>query len=196
MKVLRRNAAIALSFVSVLACASDADAPGGGEVVPPDPRATVGVSSSNICVPTGLFFIVRKDGRSAAVRFTEVRKLKESATGYATYESYGREDGHGRFLDSPRGTGTLSVLGWRGFHPFVEQKGDARLPAGPVTLAYNYPSCVSFTPYRRSAGDYGVEIAPTHWTEIRDVVTSEPGLRWFRYDAAGARHLELHREEL
>lgn len=176
IETLRRSA----GFLLFLACASNGPAPSGGELVPPDPRATIGVTSGNICVPPGLFFIVRKGDRRAAVRFTEVRRLKAEGTGYATYESYEGAGG--------KRTGTVSVLGWGGFHPFSYQKGDAKLPAGPATLDYNFPSCVAFT--------HDVEIAPTRWTDIREVDANAPALRWFTYDAGGERHLELRREDL
>jgi hypothetical protein len=172
-----------------LTCASNGRTPAGGELVPSDPRATIGVTSSNICVPPGLFFIVRKGDRRAAVRFTEVRRLKAAGTGYATYESYERAGADGRFSDAGKQTSTVSVLGWSGFHPLSQQKGDARLHAGPVTLDYNFPSCVSFTPH-------DVEIAPTHWTDIREVNANAPALRWFTYDSGGERHLELQRDDL
>lgn len=186
----------AASILLLLTCASNETAPSGGQIVPPNARETFRVSSVNFCVPTGLFCVIRKGNERAAIRFTEVRKLKEESTGYAAYESYYRADGRGEFTDADKREGTASVLGWGGFHPFSYQKGNAKVHAGPLTLEYNFPSCIWFTPYGRSAGDYGIEIAPTRWTDIRQVDANDPGLRWFRYDASGERSVELRREDL
>ena len=163
--------------------------------MPPNTHETYGVTSSNVCIPVGLVFLVRKGDQRAAIRFIEVRSLKEQGTGYATYEYYPDDTGVD-FTVTGKRVDTVSVLGWGGFHPFSYRKGDARLHAGSITLEYNFPSCISFTPYGRSSGDHGVEIAPTRWTRIQDVNVSDPTLRWFRYDAAGERHLEIRPEDL
>lgn len=194
-KVKQNGTAIIMSLSLFLMCASNEKAPSGGEIVPPNPRETYGVSSSNLCIPTGLVCLVRRGDQRAAIRFIEVRRLKEQGTGYATYEYY-PDDRHGNFTDAAKRIDTVSVLGWGGFHPLSYQKGDAKLHAGPITLEYNFPTCISFTPYGRSPGDYGVEIAPTRWTNIQQVNANDPTLRWFRYDAAGERHLEIRREDL
>jgi hypothetical protein len=167
-----------------------------GEIVAPDVSETYGVTSTNLCIPNGLVALIRRGDQLSAIRFVEVRRLNEDGTGYATYESYYRDDGRTDLAGTVKRLDTVSVIGWGGFHPFSYRKGDAKLEAGRIALDYNFPTCVSFTLYGRSPADHGVEIAPTRWRDIREVNAADPTLRWFKYDETGGRHLEIPRGDL
>jgi hypothetical protein len=169
----------------------------------------VGIYSSGIEIPLNRILLIRKDAECCALKFikawTELDKeeLKKytnymnqsanmsdhyrniSTKKYAIYESYYQGDGTGNFTANNVKVmqKTASWLPLRGpFRPFIYQPGNARVECGSIKLVWQYITSVSFIPSGKYMGDYGFQLAPTPWTDIKEVNVKDPRIKWYRYD--------------
>lgn len=141
-----------------------------------------------IGMPLGRILLIRKDNDYCAVKFTQ----NWGKTGYeqhAEYESYYQGDKTGSlnnknvkyrkeevFYKKP----IFSIFG----HPVsIGEKLDIR--CGPIELWWSAGPHLTFVYYNRhdqNQRDYGIELAPTKWTDISEVNVFDPRLKWYRYN--------------
>jgi hypothetical protein len=159
--------------------------------------------------PLKRILLIRKDSNYCAVRFTsywtevdeerrkeyakhiaaggEVADLfrEESEKKYAIYDSFYQGDGTGDFANKnvQESQGKAYWLPPKGpFRLFIYQPGDPHVKCGPYTLEWRYKTYVSVVPHDKHPEDYGFEIAPTPWTDIKEVNVKDPRIKWYRYD--------------
>lgn len=164
---------------------------------------------SGVEVPLNRIVLIRKDARCCALKFihcwTEMdeERLKEYAAyidqggdiaegfkdasekKYAIYEAYYQADCTGDFANKnvKVNQGKASWLPLRGpFRPFIYQPGDSYVKCGPIKLTWEYKTLVGFMPPDKGMGDFGFELAPTPWTDIKEVNIKDPQVKWYRYD--------------
>ena len=154
-----------------------------GDIGPPGPN-DVHVGKTAIVMPLGKILLVRKDSKYCAVRFTESWTGKTEEDLYAKYESYYQGDKSGDFskanvqlkkenlsFPTPRGVGRLAF-----------SFGNKEIECGPIRLFWSGHGAVHFYSEGEKQGDYGIELAPTPWTDISQVNVFDPRIQWHRYD--------------
>ncbi len=165
---------------------------------------TVIIDSLSIKMTRGHFLLARKGADVCCMRFTNFYVTPDPAQQpgempyyYAEYEVYHRNDGRKKFDDgaAKRMRETL------GMNPFIGGHGVLRPDPGPTQVRcgahrfkWTYPTFVlmgtSLDPKR---ADSEVQLAPTPWTEIREVDASDQRLKWYRYDPnRGTFALRVH----
>lgn len=176
-------------FISILMLISQAI---GGKVLASD-KENQSVTSANeiivtpvaVKIPVGRILIVRKNLEYCVLRFTKIWAGKTEEDWYASYESYYQGDKTGDFsktsvqlrkyeLSSPRP---------RGIGRLAFSFGDKDVKCGPFKLFWFGQSWVYFFSSDQKEGDYGIELAPTKWTDISQVNVFDPRVKWYRYDA-------------
>jgi hypothetical protein len=144
----------------------------------------VGIAPNAIRVPVGAFVLARKNQEYCAVRFTKFWTGKTQEDEYATYESFYQGDGTGKFSSQNVKTkkGELSSPKPRGIGRLAFSFGHRDIQCGSVKLEWSGKGWVYFSNTGQKEGDYGIELAPTKWTDISQVNVFDPRLRWYRYD--------------
>ena len=156
-----------------------------GEDIGP-PGEYVIVSPNAIIMPLGKILLIREDSDYGAIKFIKFWTGKAEDDLYATYESYYQDDKTGVFtnknvkftkeeLHSPKPS--FSLFG----HPFAFGIKE-EIRCGPIRLWWSGRGTVYFFKRDQREGDYGIELAPTKWTDISQVNVSDPRLKWYRYD--------------
>jgi hypothetical protein len=157
----------------------------GGDLGPPSEYVIV--SPNAIIMPLGNILLIRKDSVYGAIRFIKFWTGKGENDRYATYESYYQGDKTGDFanknakftkeeLHFPEPS--FSLFG----HPFFGFDMRDHIRCGPIRLLWSGGGTVYFFEDLQREGDYGIELAPTKWTDISQVNVSDPRLKWYRYD--------------
>ncbi len=153
------------------------------QIVPPGPNDVV-IGPNAVRVPLGRISLVRKNKEYCAVKFTGFWTGKTEEDWYATYESYYQGDKTGDF--SNRNVQfrkeKLSSPQPRGIGRFAFSFGNRDVLCGSVKLEWTGKGWLYFYGSNQKEGDYGVELAPTKWTDISQVNIRDPRLRWYRYD--------------
>jgi hypothetical protein len=176
----------AISSISTNGCAADM-APNPDTIAgyaPPAPNE-VQIAFSGVDMPLGRLLLIRKDSRYCAVKFTRFWTEKAEKEKFAAYEVYCKEDGTGDFSNKnvKITEGKASLLRPRGpFYPLKWQPGNPEVKCGPLKLLWAYKGIVCFFERSDSPGDYGVELAPTPWSDISQVNVLDPRVKWYRYD--------------
>jgi hypothetical protein len=171
----------------------------------------VAIQYIGVEIPLNKILLIRKENRYCALKFINVwieideERLKLSADDikkggvtaavakesaekkYAHYMSYYSKDGAPDFFDCniQQKEGTASQLPLRGtLRPFVYQPGNGCVECGQFKLLWSYKTGVTFIPLGKGSSmmDYGIELAPTLWTDIKDVNVKDARLKWYRYD--------------
>ena len=149
----------------------------------------VQIAPNAIGIPLNRILLIRSGNDYGAVKFTQCWTGKTDYDQHAEYESYYQGDKTGNFgtknvtyrkeevyYTKP----SFSIFG----HPVrIGAKKDIR--CGPIELWWSGMRCRTFVYYWRHdqrEGDYGIELAPTKWTDISQVNVFDPRLKWYRYD--------------
>ncbi|HAR49063.1 hypothetical protein ER57_06780 [Smithella sp. SCADC] len=104
---------------------------------------------------------------------------------FALYETYYQDDGTGDFTNNNVQVikGKASWLPLEGRSRFtLTQPGDPSIKFGPYDLGWIYKTYVCLAPSHRLPGEFGFELAPTPWTDIKDVNIKDPRIKWYRDD--------------
>lgn len=154
-----------------------------GDVGPPGPN-DVHIGKTAIVIPLGKILLVRRGSDYCEIKFTEFWTGKTEEDVYAMYESYYQGDKTGDFskqnlkfrkdklaFPKPRGIGRLTF-----------SFGNRNIHCGPLKLQWAGRGSVFFYAEGQKQGDYGIELAPTKWTDISQVNVFDPRLKWYRYD--------------
>jgi hypothetical protein len=155
----------------------------------------------DVSAPAGKFLLIRRDASVCAIRFIDYQRGNDAkaptlfSSGeesfYAKYECFCQGDGGGGFGDAT--IGELSKRPLWGIGRLAFQRGETNVRCGRFKLPWSYPTRVSFQPYGSKLGDHGIELAPTRWTDIKDVNVNDNRLQWFHYDEG--RKVTLIRSE-
>lgn len=164
-----------------------------GESGPPGPNE-VHIGAMGIVMPIEKILLVRKGSEYCAIKFTKLWSENTSeistlfvAAGsdeYALYESYYQGDGTGDFSKKKNiqlKKEKLSFLKPRGIGRLAFSFGNREIKCGTIKLR-SISNAVSFYAASQKPGDYGIELAPTKWTDISEINVFDPRLRWYRYD--------------
>ena len=149
-------------------------------------RTNVLVGPTEVCIPPGMWLLVRKQNVACALRIVEVW-----SDGDATHAHVE--------IALPTGAGwkrrTMEVTEYPlvGPHPFSFQRGNVSISCDSFNVDYSRPSCISLY---ASGGDEirdRVFAAPGAWSELSDVNPSEQGLTWYTVDDNRVETVELMR---
>ena len=159
-----------------------------GDIGPPRPNE-VQIAEVGIVMPLDRILLIRKSSDYCTVKFTEFWTWKTEEDYYARYESYYQGDKTGDFtkknvqfrkeelsFPKPRGIGRLAF-----------SFGNREIKCGPIRLLWSGKGAVHFYKEGQDEGDYGIELAPTKWTDILQVNAFDPRLKWYRYDGKRKR---------
>jgi hypothetical protein len=144
----------------------------------------VQIAPNGISVPIGLILLARKDQDRCAIKFTKFWTGKTPDDEYATYESYyqGSQTGNFGSKNVKLKAGKLSRPRLRGIGRLSFSFGQKDIECGAMKFFWPGNSWVCFFNTSQKQGDYGIELAPTKWTDISQVNVFDPRLRWYRYD--------------
>lgn len=149
------------------------------------------IGPNGVIMPTGRILLIRKDTTYCAIKFVDMWTGKTEDDKYAKYESYFPQDdskilGPGNIgiykdeLHSPQPR--WSLFG----HPVAfGEKSDIR--CSPFNLWWSGKGTVYFFERGKPQRDYGIELAPTPWTDISQLNLSNPHIKWYRYDGTRKR---------
>lgn len=150
----------------------------------------VQIAPNAIGIPLGHILLIRNDSDYCAVKFIRCWTGQADYDQHAEYESYYQGDKTGDFRSKNvkyrkeevyYTKPSFSIFG----HPVrIGAKRD--ICCGPIELWWSGLNCKIFVYYFRhdqKQGDYGIELAPTKWTDISQVNVFDPRLKWYRYDA-------------
>jgi len=146
----------------------------------------VHLAFSGVEVPLGRMLLIRKHSEYCALKFTRCWTDKGEKEKYAAYEVYYQSDGTGDFFNKNVKffEGKAFCLPWRGpFYPLKWQPGKPEVKCGSLNLLWEYKGFVCFFERSDEPGEYGIELAPTPWTDIKEVDIKDPRIKWYRYDA-------------
>ncbi len=171
-----------LIVILLMAMATSNQGAGIGPLGPSD----VQIAPNCIIMPVGRILLVRKDSDYCAIKFTEFWTGKTKEDLYAKYESYYQGDKTGDFsnknikfkkedLSWPKAK--TSIFG----HPWAPGTKD-EIRCGPIKLWWTGKGTVYFYKRYQPESDYGIELAPTKWTDISQVNVFDSRLKWYRYD--------------
>ena len=142
-----------------------------------EPKANeVHIGRTAVVMPLETILLVRRGNNMCAVKFTKFWTGKTDEDLYAEYESVGLT-GNGKPIreelsfPKPRGIGRLAF-----------SFGNKEIKCGPFKLFWSGKGAVHFHAEGQKQGDYGIELAPTSWSNISDVKIADPCLKWYRYD--------------
>lgn len=137
----------------------------------------VHVAANGIAVPIGrLLLIRRREAKGIGIiRFNNITKAICNRFNSANYDSYySSENDNGYIHNSRKATFNFIAkhMWW----------GNQEVSCGPIRLRWLGGSLVYFYDKDRSAeGDYGIELAPTPWTELSQVNLSDSNIKWYKY---------------
>lgn len=151
------------------------------------------VGPTGVSMPIGTFLVMRRGKDSCALRFTKAHRGEDKGKQnfwtsgeeslYAEYDWFYQANGLPRFTipDTNSGHGNLVKKPLYGLGRLAFQTGNIQVDCGSFRPSWYYPTSVTFFEKTKLA-DYGIEIAPTQWTNISDVDLMDSRLVWYRYD--------------
>lgn len=145
----------------------------------------VGISPNALRVPEKYILLVRKNAEYCAIRFAEFWTGETKEDEYAKYESYYQGDKTGNLTNQnvKIKQGELSRPRLRGIGRLSFSFGNTDIQCGSIELFWSGKGWVYFFNSNQKQGDYGIELAPTKWTDISQVNVFDPRLKWYRYDS-------------
>ncbi|OGP60598.1 MAG: hypothetical protein A2162_05445 [Deltaproteobacteria bacterium RBG_13_52_11b] len=147
----------------------------------------VRIAGNALVMPMGRIVLVRNGSQYCAVKFTRAWTGKTDHDYFARYESYYQGDGTGDF-SKPNVQFTEEELAWRRrvglgkFFSFPAGPENLEIKCGPIRLFWSSKGSIYFRSHAKKDADYGIELAPTTWTEISEVNIFDPRLQWYSYD--------------
>lgn len=133
--------------------------------------------------PVGRFFLIRKGNLYGAVKLIKFWKGNKKYSEYATYDCWYQADGTGNLhyknvkYESRRASSVLYGIGRLSFN-----FGSDYIKCGMFKLWWLGKGMVYFFGVDQEPGDYGIELAPTKWTDIKEVNVFDPRIKWYKFD--------------
>jgi hypothetical protein len=146
----------------------------------------VHIGPNGIVMPLQRILLVRKGTDYCAIKFIRFWSGKTEEDHYAEYESYSTSDKTGdfkflsRYIETKKRTASFSRL--YGYGRLAFSFGNKEVECGEVRLFWSGHGAVYFFARGQLEGDYGIELAPTSWTDVSQVNLSDPRILWYRYD--------------
>jgi len=152
------------------------------------------IGQTAIVMPLGYLLLVRQDAEYCAINFTKAWSENTSEVGsmfvasgsdeYAIYNSWYQGDKSGDFSNKnvEFKTGKLSLSKPRGIGRLAFSSGNKEIKCGSIKLLWSGNGSIHFYSKGQEQGDYGIELAPTPWTDITKVNVFDPRIKWYRYD--------------
>ncbi len=142
------------------------------------------IAPNAIIVPLNRILLIRKKSVYCGVKFTDFWAGKTEEDWFAKYESYYQDDKTGDFTNKNVQfiKGELASPKPRGIGRFAFSLGKKEIQCGPIKLYWSGKGSVYFYRLNQDEGDYGIELAPTIWTDISQVNVFDPRIKWYRYD--------------
>ena len=159
-----------------------------------DAKTRAMITWDDVGAPLGRFLLIRKEKDICAVRFTEAHRGHDEkpqtilSSGeeslYAKYDWYYQGDGSGNFTSTnvKSGHDDLVRRPLIGIGRLAFQTGDIYVKCGTFKLRWMFPDRVAFYSTGVIPADYGIELAPSKWTDINEVRVQDSRLKWYRYD--------------
>ena len=159
-----------------------------GGIVPPGTNDVV-IAPNAVIVPIGRIMLIRKGSEYCAIKFTEFWTGNTEEDRYAKYESYCQGDGTGDLLNKNGQfkKGELSAPKPRGIGRLAFSFGNRNVLCGPIKLQWSGKGSIYFYSEGQKQDDYGIQLAPTKWTDVSQVNVFDARLKWFGYDAKRQR---------
>ena len=185
---MRLNQIGASAFLAVLSIS-----PAGGQGTQEAASSDQGfLTWYSVGAPIGKILLMRKESNLCAVKFTSATRGNDK-TRSTTFDS-GDESFFGEYdwqqlslLENqtvtlgPSGHRRLTQKALKGIGRLAFQLGDTTVKCGSFALTWGYPTSVSLYAGARR-GNQGIEMAPTRWSDFRDVSLGDPNLKWYGYD--------------
>lgn len=150
-------------------------------------KTRIGIWITGIQIPPSRFLLVRKNRNVCAILFTKAfhegtYQKPSSVAYYAEYDWFYSDAGGGRLTNFKlmTGKGKLYEKHTGYGHPFDVSSNNV-IECGSFRLGWNPPTTVWFHLGVDPKGDQGNEVAPTKWTDISEVDSNDPRLRWYKY---------------
>jgi hypothetical protein len=142
------------------------------------------IAPNAVKVPIEYILLVRRNEEYCAIKFTKFWIGKTQEDEYAKYEAFYQFDKTGNFTNKniKIEKGELSRPRLRGIGRFSFSFGNTDIRCGTFKLFWSGKGWVYFFNSNQKQGDYGIELAPTKWTDISQVNVFDPRLKWFRHD--------------
>jgi hypothetical protein len=174
-----------ISLILLITVMNDKAMPGEKIVSYDTPRASkdVRIGPHGLDMPLGYIFLIRKGSIYGAVKVLSFSKGWLKYSDYAKYDSWFQRDGSGDFNESnvlfknQMASSILFGLGRLSFNI-----GNEEIRCGSFNLWWGRQWTVNFYDRSKYAGDYGIELAPTKWIDIKDVKVFDHRVKWYRFD--------------
>ncbi|MFC1867173.1 hypothetical protein ACFL0H_03460 [Thermodesulfobacteriota bacterium] len=155
-----------------------------GEFLVPPKSNDVVIAPNAIIMPLGRILLVRKSSKYCAIKFIKFWTGQTDEDMYAEYESYYKSDNLINWSneDVEFRKGTLSAPKPRGLGRFAFSFGNRNINCGFTKLQWSGKGSVYFYKEGWKQDDYGIEIAPTIWTDILQVNIHDERIKWYRFD--------------
>lgn len=145
------------------------------------------ITLADVGAPLGRLLLVRRGSEVCILRFTAFHR-DHNAKDKTAFDSggesvYAEYDYFYRKPNSSFGTGHRSVArhALAGIGRLAFQSGDDEVRCGHFRLFWAYPTRVGFFS-RAESVDTGVELAPTKWAAIQQVIFDDSRIHWYRYE--------------
>lgn len=146
----------------------------------------VHIGPNGVVMPLGRLALVRKGIEYGAVKFTKFWLGKTEDDRYANYISYFQGDGSGDLtrenIEVTREQLVMRRYWGLGHLRFPVGHQNMDVKCGPYKMFWFGGGSLYFFAWGQRQGDYGIELAPTKWTDISQVNAFDPRLKWYRYD--------------
>lgn len=139
-------------------------------------------------MPLNKIFLIHKGELYGVVKLTKFRTGKNKKDKYASYRCWYQDDGTGDFsgksvkFEDKEASSKLFGIGRFSFN-----LGNEEIRCGAFRLWWWGKGMVYFFEKGQEFADYGIELAPTKWTDIKEVNVFDPRLKWFKYDKNRSR---------
>jgi hypothetical protein len=171
-------------FVAATQLANAENPTGQNMKVPVVSLDAVMIAPNGVRIPEGRVLLVRKDKHYGAVILSDCRSGEKVGEASARYTSFYQGDGSGDFTrpNVKIVKGDLGQSKACGIGRLAFDFGNKNIRCGPLLLAWSGRNHVYFYSTKERQGDYGIELAPTKWTEISQVNVHSEKITWYRYD--------------
>ena len=141
-----------------------------------------------VIMPLNKIFLVRNNELYGAVKLTRFWTGKNKKGKYASYECWYQNDGSGDFSGKSVKFEVKEVSSKLfGIGRFSFNTGNEEIRCGSFKLWWWGEGVIYFCKKGQGFADYGIEIAPTKWSDIKEVNVSDPRLKWFKFDKNRSR---------
>ncbi len=171
-----------LAILTFMACGTNTQK--NPQIERPPLSSEVAIFEHTIRIPIGYFLLARRHSERCAVKLIDHWTTEGGSELYTIYDSYFSK--HPVAFISPTAAnyfrGELSFPKLVGIGRLAFNFGELDIRCGSMQMHWTGVSWIYFHHSGHALGDYGIELAPTPWTDIAEVNFNDPRLQWYRYD--------------